>query len=160
VVVVRDVTAWSSWRVVRTYKKESSQGFISQYIPRVSRRRITGMSNTIHTFMHALAGPVGERSWGAARGLVGSLAFAFAFTLPPGLFRVGLRHQRARVQGGNEGNWLRGASEDSQHKDPEASREQRSWYISCENAGPHSLQGGEMELHRSSMVALFTLRLL
>lgn len=25
-----------------------------QYIPRVSRRRIAGMSNTMHTFMHAL----------------------------------------------------------------------------------------------------------
>lgn len=50
----------------------------------------------------------------------------------------------ARVQGGNEGNWLKMSS-------PEASREQRSWYISCENR-PETQQifrSGEMELHRS-----------
>jgi hypothetical protein len=79
--------------------------------------------------------------------LVGSLAFAFAFTLPPGLFRVGLRHLRARA--GRKRRQL--AVKIGSNKDPEASRAQRSWYISCENGRPHAnlQESGEMELHRS-----------
>ena len=81
-----------------------------QYIPRVSRRRITGMSNTIHTFMHAL-----QVRWRVKLGC--SLAFANPM-LPPQRFSEKALDGAisTRVEGGNKHHWPKGSEEMSSSK--------------------------------------------
>jgi hypothetical protein len=74
--------------------KKSQRSRVSQYIPRVSRRRITGMSNTIHTFMHAL-----QVRWRVKLGC--SLAFANPILLPA-LLRASLGWRNLRACGGRK----------------------------------------------------------
>lgn len=91
-----------------------------QYIPRVSRRRITGMSNTIHTFMHAL-----QVRWRVKLGC--SLAICKSYAAPgPSPSKPWDGAISARVEGGYKHDWL-GGSEEMSSKSiliKEASREQ------------------------------------
>ena len=131
--------------------KKSQRSRVSQYIPRVSRRRITGMSNTIHTFMHAL-----QVRWRVKLGC--SLAFANPM-LPPGASpRKPWMAPSPRVWRVERNITGREAVKRWAAKYPEASREQRSEYH-VKTLGESSGRAVKWSYIGLPMVALFTLRL-
>ena len=81
-----------------------------QYIPRVSRRRITGMSNTIHTFMHALQVPL-ESEVGVQPRICKSYAAPRRFSEKALDGAIS-----TRVEGGNKHHWPKGSEEMSSSK--------------------------------------------